>query len=36
MKRKFTYGVGNPDYDLGQAHKYGRVKPVNNLTVYYI
>jgi hypothetical protein len=23
-----TYGIGNPDPDFGQAHKYGRGKPV--------
>jgi hypothetical protein len=24
-----TYGIGNPDPGLGQAHKCGSIKPVN-------
>jgi hypothetical protein len=28
-KKITTYDVGNPGADFGQAHKRGRVKPVN-------
>jgi hypothetical protein len=27
------YDVGNPGYGLGQAHKYGQIKPVNEIPI---
>jgi hypothetical protein len=29
-----TYDVGNPDPGLGQAHKYGGVKPFNGIPTF--
>ena len=30
-KKTMTYDVGNPNPDLGQAQRCGRVKPVNGI-----